>query len=783
MRKNFLNYSKLSIVIFIFLFCFGCQTSRKNLSDISNISDNTKSQVTIEGLEGQTTRTHIQNIDDNFDELYALTDTTNSGFVGMSGSVITSGTIADDRIASTIARDTEITYESLNSNGDVGTGSSQVAAGDHTHSGVYEPADATILKDADIGSTVESATSNDFDPDRLAGDTTDDDLISGSIIDTSTLTGVNAETLTPSKTSGVAGYSYWYEADTTNTLKRGFQGADDLSVNISDKLPNNAGSVGQIPVISNVQTSQTLPNGDTGTIVTYTNTTVVPTDDGYSSGWNGDITEIPSKDDIYDKIESLSVSASIPTIQASDPTIADTTGYYIATNDYHYFWNEYGILTVDLTAGSLDDSDTTDPVNADGGTDSTHDGTTSITLDIDVTEQYISTVTYSSTELSLTDVAMSQYGTAPNYTYTASVDPNGSTSTIDLVVTSTDLTGNTDQDTYNVTYSGGAVACDGVSVFCVDTDVSGGTGDGSSWANAYSGIQAALTAEVADITGVSGGYTFICRNSAGTADTEFSIAAEYTTDADSPITIQADSSYAANGQWDTAKYIVERTSGTTANGVVTINNSNVVLDGLQIYANTTSVSIFGVVINSTGAFTGNTIKNCIIREAATGGGSANGITSTYSGSYLNIYNCILWDWQQHAIYDGSGSGGYINVWNSTITESGTGINLISATTRLVAKNNAVFNNTNDFNNCGSATLDYNASDDGDGTNAVALNENASGEWTASFTDYAAGDFSVKDASAPIYNVCNGDPSSGVYSDDITGFTRTGNWDMGAFELQ
>ena len=143
----------------------------------------------------------------------------------------------------------------------------------------------------------------------------------------------------------------------------------------------------------------------------------------------------------------------------------------------------------------------------------------------------------------------------------------------------------------------------------------------------------------------------------------------------------------------------------------------------------------------------------------------------------------MWDWQQHALYDGSGSGGYINVWNNTITESGTGINLISSTTRLVAKNNAVFNNTNDFNNCGSATLDYNASDDGDGTNAVALNENASGEWTASFTDYAAGDFSVKDASAPIYNVCNGDPSSGVYSDDITGFTRTGNWDMGAFELQ
>lgn len=37
-----------------------------------------------------------------------------------------------------------------------GTGSGDVAEGDHTHTGVYEPADATILKDADIGSTVQA---------------------------------------------------------------------------------------------------------------------------------------------------------------------------------------------------------------------------------------------------------------------------------------------------------------------------------------------------------------------------------------------------------------------------------------------------------------------------------------------------------------------------------------------------------------------------------------------------------------------------------------------------
>lgn len=38
---------------------------------------------------------------------------------------------------------------------DAGTGADQVSAGDHDHAGVYEPADATILKDADIGVTLQ----------------------------------------------------------------------------------------------------------------------------------------------------------------------------------------------------------------------------------------------------------------------------------------------------------------------------------------------------------------------------------------------------------------------------------------------------------------------------------------------------------------------------------------------------------------------------------------------------------------------------------------------------
>ena len=63
---------------------------------------------------------------------------------------------ADAAAVSAASAASTATFENLDANGDVGTGAAQVAQGNHLHTGVYEPADATILKDADIGSTVEA---------------------------------------------------------------------------------------------------------------------------------------------------------------------------------------------------------------------------------------------------------------------------------------------------------------------------------------------------------------------------------------------------------------------------------------------------------------------------------------------------------------------------------------------------------------------------------------------------------------------------------------------------
>lgn len=51
-----------------------------------------------------------------------------------------------------------VTYETLLANGDVGTIAGTLAIGNHTHTGVYEPADATILKESEIINTLTSTS-------------------------------------------------------------------------------------------------------------------------------------------------------------------------------------------------------------------------------------------------------------------------------------------------------------------------------------------------------------------------------------------------------------------------------------------------------------------------------------------------------------------------------------------------------------------------------------------------------------------------------------------------
>jgi hypothetical protein len=110
---------------------------------------------------------------------------------------------------------------------------------------------------------------------------------------------------------------------------------------------------------------------------------------------------------------------------------------------------------------------------------------------------------------------------------------------------------------------------------------------------------------------------------------------------------------------------------------------------------------------------------------------------------------------------------------------------------MTAKNNAVFNNNDDFYNNG-AVLSYNASDDLDGTNAIDLSPEGDETigWNRAFRDYANGDFRIRstisplyDAGTPIYIQVGNAGTSTPLLTDIKGNVRPQStaYDIGAFE--
>lgn len=153
-----------------------------------------------------------------------------------------------------------------------------------------------------------------------------------------------------------------------------------------------------------------------------------------------------------------------------------------------------------------------------------------------------------------------------------------------------------------------------------------------------------------------------------------------------------------------------------------------------------------------------------------------GIDSTGT---VTVKNCIVENFPRYGIYCTS----TLKVYNCTVTGTTTVDAIRDNLGTSTVKNCAVFNNVDDFQDID--TADYNATDDDAdrGTNGQDLNENASGEWTAAFTSYATGDFTIKDTNSLLYQ--NGQSQTNdaeVPSDDIAGNARTdGQESIGAFE--
>lgn len=298
--------------------------------------------------------------------------------------------------------------------------------------------------------------------------------------------------------------------------------------------------------------------------------------------------------------------------------------------------------------------------------------------------------------------------------------------------------------------------------FDVDPD---GTGD-------YLSLNAWDTAQQQDLTDNGGDtMTAVCQSSSGTADTTGITIFGWTTGAANYIRVWTDpnESYRHDGKWNAAKY---RLSIASASEIIQISEEYVRLIGLQL-----EQTGAGHGIEITWTVPGNyiLIDKCIWRSDDNTSGY--GITLGETNIILEVKNSSWYSWGWGALLNTSDT---VNLYNCTVSDcNGGGSWALQGDSNCTAKNCAVFNSNDDFNGTW-AVIDYCASDDGDGTNAVDISPGGveADDWDDAFVDYANGDFHVKDTGSVLYDA--GVDLSGTFTDDIDGDTRS-QWDIGADE--
>ncbi len=318
------------------------------------------------------------------------------------------------------------------------------------------------------------------------------------------------------------------------------------------------------------------------------------------------------------------------------------------------------------------------------------------------------------------------------------------------------------------------------SIHYVDTDVVGGDGSGSSWANAFATSQLWEThADGNLVTGDIWEHAYVRGNAVDAP----CLIDGWTTDATRYILVEG--SVDATGRptqgWDDGKYTIV-SDAADENGISTTEFC-VRIDGLQIYVNCTSaVSQSGIRITGGDAGTFDIrISNSLIKGNSTSTGSVYGILWNDVDASGTIWNTAIFGFISGADITHSAfrflQAGTVNVINCVAYGNYDGFYRNAGTINVY--NSASFNNTDDFN--GTITCDYCASDDADGTNHIHLNSNAGGEWDACFTGYATGDFSLKSTATILIGTGSVDPVTPYGATSFNGVARGAAWDVGIWE--
>lgn len=254
----------------------------------------------------------------------------------------------------------------------------------------------------------------------------------------------------------------------------------------------------------------------------------------------------------------------------------------------------------------------------------------------------------------------------------------------------------------------------------VDPDASG-TNTGQDWLNAFASLSAAdaanFNATSQNLVANNETVLCLCRSSVGTADTSSPSILNFVTDATHVVRIQAASGHEAlKTGFDVNRYRL------TAK--VSVDN-HVILDGLQIDSSNHCIAT----VSSSGVIQ---VLNCYLRS----GVLSSGIYCIHGGTWIS-QNTIIYDSYTGIWLDDS----TLDCENCVIKGGSDGLTLLGTSLANIT-NCAVFDSTGanfDIGGTATAIIDHCASDDGNGTNAVAP---SGSDWDNEFVDSTNGDFTL-----------------------------------------
>ena len=310
---------------------------------------------------------------------------------------------------------------------------------------------------------------------------------------------------------------------------------------------------------------------------------------------------------------------------------------------------------------------------------------------------------------------------------------------------------------------------------------------------AYQSLFAWEAAEAQDLTDGGGDVMVVHCATSGTADTTAVVVDGFTTSSSYYVDIVAGAGHDAGPSWDAAKYRLECTTATTVYAL-TIQDVDVNVRNIQIGTDCSgswqsqSRAIYFNIAAST------EIEGCLIRGTQTSGANNTwqGIVGPWGAATIDVFNCVIY-WDDGGNADGGTTTGVIlpsqaglttNIYNCTVSDMGTAINVgANAASTTTMFNTILNNNSTGVTGDMAAASDYNATDlvaIGYSTPA-GVNDRLSQAFT--YEGEAGFDFRLTSGDEGAKDFGVSDPGSGLYSDDMLGNARAGSWDIGAFEFQ